>query len=211
VAVTSLIIAVAVAALMTLPMNPASAGRIDPPGRQANDCVHPSGVSFNELFAVPEQFWNFICTDLSAGEHWRPTAAWTFAEGADAIYPPGYAPLYANPLDDWLAKVVTIKMVIDGGTNREKTYFYSPAEAVRTDVRIAQLNPSFPDLPTAFLIPRMAPLSPGHHTHEMIVVLSAQQCDGLTTDEAAICAPAGEFSLFQRATDVATPELVNGG
>ncbi len=200
---------IAIAALMTLPMNPASAERVDPPGHQANDCVHPSGVSFNELFAVPEQFWNRFCNDLSAGEHWRPTGAWVFAEGADAIYPPGYVPLAADPLDDFLAKV-TIKMVIDGGTNREKTYLFSPAEAVRTDVRLAQLNPRFPDLPTAFMMPRMVPLSRGHHTHELIVVLVAKHCDGLTDDESS-CAPAGEYSYSVRATDVATPERDNGG
>lgn len=54
-------------------------------------------------------------------------------------------------------------------------------------------------------------MSAGHHTHEMIAVLSAQRCDGLTTDEAASCALAGELSLFQRAADVTTPEIVNGG
>jgi len=167
--------------------------------------VHPSGVNFNELFSVPEQFWNVICADVSAGEQWRPTGAWTFAEAADAIYPPGYVPLNANPIDDWLAKVVTIKMVIDGGTSREKTYFYSAAQAVRTDVRISDINPNFPTWPTAFLMPRMGPLSPGHHTHQLIVVLSAEQCDGLTLDG---CAPAGENPAFNvRATEVTTPEI----
>jgi hypothetical protein len=176
-----------------------------------NNCVHPSGVSFNELFDVPEQFVNPVCTGLTAGEHWRPTTSYFGAEIADAVYPPGYVPLHANPVDDVLAKT-TIKVVIDGGTSQEQAYTFVPSdEAFRTDVRIHDLNPAFPDLPGFFIIPRMAPLGPGHHTHELIWILSAQHCDGVTTDEAVSCLPAGEESVFVRPADVAIPEPVNGG
>jgi hypothetical protein len=176
-----------------------------------NNCVHPSGVSFNELFDVPEQFVNPVCTGLTAGEHWRPTTSYFGAETADAVYPPGYVPLHANPVDDVLAKT-TIKVVIDGGTSQEQAYTFVPSdEAFRTDVRIHDLNPAFPDLPGFFIIPRMAPLGPGHHTHELIWILSAQHCDGVTTDEAVSCLPAGEESVFVRPADVAIPEPVNGG
>lgn len=198
-------VVLAVTALLTFAITPVSAGRIDPPGRHVNACIHPSGVNFNELFGVADQFWNAICpNNLSVGEHWRPTAAWTFSEAADAIYPADYTPLRENPIDDWLAKVVAIKMVIDAGTSREKTYLFSTAEAVRTDLRISQVNPSFPAWPTAFLLPRMAPLSPGQHTQQMFVVLSARQCDGLSLDG---CAPAGEEPVTELATDVKTPEI----
>src|SRR5215217_265513 len=106
---------VAVMALSALSIAPAVAGRVDPPGRQANNCVHPtSGVSLNELFDVPEQFVGPICTGLSAGEHWRAIVGDYEAETADAVYPPGYVPLYANPIDDILAKT-TINVVIDLG------------------------------------------------------------------------------------------------
>lgn len=201
----SVALGVAVAASLVLAAAPASGAL---PTRD-NNCIHPSGVSFNELFDVPEQFVNPVCTGLTAGEHWRPTVGWFAAETDDAVYPPGYVPLYANPIDDALAKLM-IKMVIDGGTNHEKTYLFTPDEAVAF-VRIHQLNPAFPDMPGFFLIPRMGPLSVGHHTHEMILVLSAQHCDGTTTDEAVSCLPAGEFSVFVRPTDVAIPEPVNGG
>ena len=95
----------------------------------------------------------------------------------DAVYPQGYVPLHANPVDDVLAKT-TIKVVIDGGTRRQKTYTFSPTDedAFRTDVRIHDVNPAFPDIPSFFIIPRMAPLSPGHHTYEFIWVLSAPHC-----------------------------------
>ncbi len=205
----SLALGAAVAASLVLAAAPASGQR---PTRD-NNCIHPSsGVSFNELFDVPEQFVNPVCTGLTAGEHWRPTVGWFAAETADAVYPPGYVPLYANPIHDALAKL-TIKMVIDGGTNHEKTYLFTPSDvdAFRTDVNIHDINPAFPDLPGFILIPRMAPLSPGHHTHEMILVLSAQHCDGTTTDEAESCLPAGEFSVFVRPINVAIPKPVNRG
>src|SRR4051794_9789690 len=108
---------VAVGALIAVPMSSATAGRFDPPGRQANNCVHPSGVSLNEVFDVPEQFVGPICTGLTAGEHWRTVVNYFGAETADAVYPAGYVPLLPNPIDDVLAKT-TIKVVVDGGTKR---------------------------------------------------------------------------------------------
>jgi hypothetical protein len=197
-------------AVAAVPMSAASGGRTDPPGRQANNCVLPWGISLNEIFDVRDQFVNPACPGLTAGEHWRPITAYYGSEAADAVYPPGYVPLRAAPVDDVLAKV-TFKIVIDGGTKREKTYRFSAAEAVRTDVRIHQVIPSFPDLPSFYVIPRMAPLSVGHHTREMFWVLSAESCDGLTTDEAASCFGPGEFPGEGGATDVATPERGNGG
>lgn len=56
------------------------------------------------------------------------------------------------------------------------------------------INPAFPDIPSFFIIPRMAPLSPGHHAYELIWVLSAPHCDGLSADEDVSCLPAGGFS-----------------
>ena len=196
----------AVTASLTLAVPPASAAL---PTRD-NNCVHPSGVSLNELFGVPEQFVAPICEGLTAGEYWRPIMNYFGADGSDAVYPPGYVPLHANPVDDILAKV-TIKVVIDGGTRRQKTYTFSPTDedAFRTDVRVHELNPAFPDIPSFFIMPRMAPLSVGHHTYEFVWVQSAPHCDGTSTDESASCLPAGEFSVSgAHPVEVSIPEPV---
>jgi hypothetical protein len=201
--------AVAAAAVVTaslaLAVPPASAAR---PTRDS-DCVHPSGVSLNELFGVPEQFVAPICEGLTAGEHWRPIMNYFGADASDAVYPQGYVPLHANPVDDILAKV-TIKVVIDGGTSLQKTYTFSPTDedTFRTDVRVHELNPAFPDIPSFFIMPRMAPLNPGHHTYEFVWVQSAPHCDGTSADESFSCLPAGEFPLGVRPADVAIPEPV---
>ena len=112
----------AVTASLALAGPPASAAL---PTRD-NNCVHPSGVSLNELFGVPEQFVAPICEGLTAGEHWRPIMNYFGADGSDAVYPPGYVPLHANPVDDILAKV-TIE-VMDRGASRQKTYTFSPRD-----------------------------------------------------------------------------------
>ena len=174
---------------------------------RVNNCVHPSGVSFNELFDVPEQIINPVCSGLAAGEHWRPTSVYTGASAADAVYPPGYTPRHAEPVDDLMSKL-TIKIVVDGGTRREKASTFSSAEAMRTDVRLVELNPAARDLETAFAMPRMSPLSVGHHTYEMFWIVSAPHCDGLSTDEAESCWPtSGIVSVYGvQPLDVALPK-----
>ncbi|HET7712835.1 MAG TPA: hypothetical protein VFL80_12955, partial [Thermoanaerobaculia bacterium] len=175
-----------------------------------NNCVHPvSRISLNELFGVPEQFVHpaLICENrLTAGEHWRGLWSYFGADASDAVYPPDYVPLHANPIDDILAKV-TIEVVIDGGTSHQKTYTFFPTDAdtFRTDVRVHDLNPAFPDIPSFFIIPRLAPLSPGHHTYQMIWVQSAPHCDGVSTDAEISCLPAGAFPSAVRPVDVAIP------
>jgi hypothetical protein len=67
-------------------------------------------------------------------------------------------------------------VVTDGGTSQQKTNTFSPTEddAFRTDLTLHDINPANPDLPGFIVIPRMAPLSPGHHTYEIIWVQSAR-------------------------------------
>jgi hypothetical protein len=196
----------AVAATLALAGSPATAAQ---PTR-VNNCVHPiSGISLNEFFGVPEQFVSRICEGPTVGEHWRPIMNYFGAEAADAVYPPGYVPLHAAPVDDILAKV-TIKVVIDRGTRQQKTYGFSPTDrdTFRTDHRVHELNPNFPDLPSFFIMPRMAPLSRGHHTYEIIWVQSAAHCDGISTDPDISCLPAGESPAAGGPVDFSLPKPV---
>ena len=165
-----------------------------------------AGVDLNELFGVPEQFHHFLsCTeDLSAGEHWRPFVTWIAGDGVDSVYPPGYVPLRPQPIDDFVAKL-TVKVVTDGGTPKQKTYVFSPAAAVRTDITLDQLEPDAPPLGLAVTMPRMKPLSVGEHTYEVTWVLSAQHCDGLGAVVEENCLPAGELPIDGGPLTVTTP------
>ena len=131
------------AASLTVGAGGASAGRVDPPGHQdANHCFWFSGVDVNELFGVPEQFHHFLfCRELSAGEYWRPFVSWIAGDGVDSVYPAGYVPLSPLPIEDFVAKL-TVKVVTDGGTPKQKTYVFSPAAAVRTDIPSTSSSPT---------------------------------------------------------------------
>jgi hypothetical protein len=197
--------AVVVATWLVVGAGGASAARVDPPGHQdANHCINSLGVDMNVLFGVPEQFRNQFCMEVSAGEHWRPFALWFTDDGVDSVYPAGYLPLRPLPLEDFVAKL-TVKVVIDGGTLRQKTYVFSPAEAVRTDITFGQLVPGNPPFPMASTMPRMDPLSVGDHTFELFWVLSAQHCDGLAADVENNCLPAGDLPFGVRPLTVTTP------
>lgn len=182
-----------------------ASGRVGPPGHQdANHCIYFTGVDLNELFGVPEQFHNFLCRDLSAGEHWRPFAPWITDDGVDSVYPAGYVPLRRLPIEDFVAKL-RVRVVTDGGTHQQKTYVFSPAAAVRTDITLDQLDPEAPQLPMAVTMPRMKPLSVGAHTYVVTWVLSAQHCDGLGAVVEQDCLPAGETPIAGGPLTVTTP------
>ena len=201
-------LAAVVAASLAVGAGGASAGRVDPPGhRDANHCFwFFSGVDLNELYGVPEQFHHFLfCTEeLSAGEHWRPFVTWIAGDGVDSVYPAGYVPLRPLPIEDFVAKL-TVKVVTDGGTPQQKTYVFSPAAAVRTDITLDQLEPDAPPLGLAVTMPRMKPLSVGAHTYEVTWVLSAQHCDGLGAVVEENCLPAGELPIDGGPLTVTTP------
>ncbi|HET9020282.1 MAG TPA: hypothetical protein VFN34_00235 [Ornithinibacter sp.] len=203
--------AAAVTASLALAVPAATAGDAPKPTRD-NTCLHPvTGVNLNELFGVPEQLVT-ACGGPTVGEHWRPFIAYFGAEASKAVYPQGYVPLYPSPVDDILAKL-TITVVVDGGTRQEKSYSFSPTDedAFRTDLTLHDINPANPDLPGFIVIPRMAPLSLGHHTYEFLWVQSAPHCDGTSTDEDAACLPAGEHPQGLRPFDVSIPEPVAAG
>ena len=144
---------------------------------------------------------------LSAGEYWRPFVPWIADDGVDSVYPAGYVPLRPRPIEDFVAKL-TVRVVTDGGTHQQKTYVFSPAEAVRTDITLEQLDPDDPNAPQlamAVTMPRMKPLSVGAHSYEVTWVLSAQHCDGYSTVVEESCLPAGELPIDGGPLTVTTP------
>ncbi len=203
----------AVAALLTcvatsllFGIGTASAGRDDPPGdRDANHCVNSLGVDLNELYGISDQFRNRDCQVVSAGEHWvLGPIVWIVDDGVGSLYPASYVPLSPNPIDDFTAKLVEVKVVVDGTAE-----IFSPSEVLRTDIRAAQLLPGRWDesLPMASMLPRLSPLSVGEHTFQIFVVLSAEHCDGISTSVEENCLAAGEIPFGPlRPFTVTTPQ-----
>jgi hypothetical protein len=183
-----------------------SAGRDDPPGdRDANHCINSFGVDLNELYGISDQFRNFECRVVSAGEHWVfGPLTWIVDDGVDSLYPDGYVPVSPNPIDDFAAKLVAVKVVVDGTAQ-----VLSPNEALRTDITFEQLEPDGVEDPgpMASMLPRLRPLSVGEHTFQPFIVLSAMHCDGLAPVEEENCLPAGEIPFAPlRPITVTTPE-----
>ena len=188
----------------------ASAGRPDPPGHNegAHHCVNSFGVDYNELFGMDEQFRTFECRDVSAGEPWVPFPYWVTDDAVDSVYPVGYVPLHPAPMDDFMAKLESVKVVLDGGTKAERVLVFDPSDIVRTDINAEQVHPGawgFP-YPMASILPVMPPVGVGEHTFQPIIVLSAPHCDGLGTDPELQCLPAGELSYGRRPLTISTPE-----
>jgi hypothetical protein len=189
-----------------------AAPRTDPPGDEdGNHCVSAIGVDVNELLEVSEQIVNPFCVEASAGERWRMAVPWivNVETGGEipTVYPDGYVPLRPVPMDDFLAKVDSIEMVVDGGTRRAKTYIFSGSEALRTGFTLDQLDPGWPALPmTIILTPALRALSEGEHSRELTIVMSATHCDGLDTDAELSCLPAGRTSTGAHPITFTTPD-----
>lgn len=183
-------------------------GRPDPPGhRDANHCVNNFGVDYNDLYGVSDQFRTFECRVISAGERWVPLLTW-ITNDTDLVYPPGYVPSLPAPIDDFLAKLVAVKIVVDRGTPQEKTRLFESSGIVRTDINVEDVEPGAwgSPFPMASLLPTMRPSAVGDHTFEPILVLSAEHCDGFGTDPELQCLPAGEVSFGVRSLSITPPE-----
>ena len=139
-----------------------------------NHCHTPFGglrggelVDLNEAFARSEAFVHpRYRPEVDAGESWivgRGCVAYWHTNTEHADYPPGYVPVGATPMEDFLSKL-TVKVVVDAGTRQERTHLYRYAD----DPSIAVVMPTGPNpfgipehLPLASLIPRNAPLPVG--------------------------------------------------
>jgi hypothetical protein len=173
-------------------------GSDDTPGGNCSDkktvkrsCLTPDGTDLNQLFGVKERIIGPpACREAFAGERWVQAApSWvTAASASEAVYPEGYTPAKPNPIDDFNSKFVRARYVHDIGTPQEKTFTFGPREVLRTGF----VGPD--GLPfTGFVSPVFKPLGVGQHTSTVFFTLSAEHCDGLGTNRAENCLPAGEF------------------
>ena len=193
----------AVVSSLAISIGEVDAKRADPPGHDdANHCGSEFGVDLNDLFGISDQFRTLQCQELTAGEHWIVPMFWIVNFGDDSVYPDGYVPARPDPVDDFMSKL-SIKLVVDPGTARERVLVYSATEAARTDVDAEQLEPGAwgAPYPMVSMLPRVRPLSVGTHVLQPFVVLSAEHCDGFSTNEELNCLPAGEIP-FRPAREV---------
>ncbi len=169
--------------------------RFDPGG--LDHCHNVFGVDLNIVFGVPDQFVDYVCRTVNGGSRWRPLTLWIMNTAFEQV-PPDFVPAGATPLEDLLAKLESITVVIDPGTRSKKVVVFSPARALRTDRTFAEYDPSAEPLPLAASLPRLGPLPLGKHTVKVIWSLNAQHCDGSGLVEADNCLAAGNVPMWTR-------------
>jgi hypothetical protein len=156
-------------------------------------CINPGGVDLNQRYGVAATIVAPFCAQLRTGEHWTTPAAW-YMEASFAQVPAGFVPAGATPLDDFRAKFVAVRYVVDAGTSHERSYAFANSAKLWTGT--LPFGPPFGDLTAVNTITlgTLHPLSKGQHTVDRYWQFSAQHCDGLGTDvtPGANCFPAGE-------------------
>ena len=157
--------------------------------KEANQCIMPNGVDLNELYGVSEQIITPFCTQADAGQHWTVAVAWLMATSFESL-PAGFEPAGDTPLDDFLARFVAVKYVVDPGTSQQQTFVFPKSGKLWTGVL-----DGLPAINTLTL-GSLRPLSIGQHVIEVYWVFNALHCDGLAADLEQNCIPAGE-TLFR--------------
>ena len=166
---------------------------------RGDHCVNPAGVDLNEMFGTSDAIVSPFCTQVAVGERWRASLRVNIA-GDDRVFPAGYAPSRSNLDRDFLAKFVSMRYVIDGGTKRERTLEFA---ASRMIVRSGAL----PDgtLFVNWLSPRFHPLPAGNHTVDQYITMSDDYWDGLGVDPSLNLLPEGESFAAAFTVRVAKP------
>lgn len=168
------------------------------PRSGGNHCVSPEGVDANQLLGISQQlFLPGACGDvIEAGEFYVPLGPgwWTMNTFWQAM-PADYTPSAPTPLQDFTSKVRSMIYVVDPGTSHERSYRFTAQDIM--DVRT--LHDFFPQTgpywPVALFLAKLPPLPPGDHHLSTSIEMSARSCDGLGTDPAVDCLPAGVTRL----------------
>jgi hypothetical protein len=152
-----------------------------------NHCVSPfNGVDLNVLFGITKQIVTPFCNQVDSGEQWTAAgSAWLVATSFEAV-PDGFVPAGATPLEDFRAKFVGIKYVIDPGTRQEKVLFYQNNDSLWTGT-IVGLPAVWPGT-----LSKLPPLSIGEHFMVVYWVFDAMHCDGLDNVVELNCLGPGE-------------------
>jgi hypothetical protein len=158
-----------------------------------NHCVSPEGVDANELLGISQAlFMPGVCDVFEAGEFYVPLGSgWLNMNTFWESVPADYTPSAPTPLEDFTSKVRSMIYVVDPGTTRERTFRFSAQDIM--DVRTLHdfFPQTGPDWPVALFLPKLPPAPVGDHWVATSIDMSARSCNGLGTDPAVNCLPAG--------------------
>jgi hypothetical protein len=170
--------------------------------KPGNHCLVPgTDADLNDIYGVTAQIVTGFCPEVRSGQRWvSPGAPWSMNDSFAAV-PEAFEPAEGatKPLEDFLAKFVQVRFVIDPGTRQEKTVIFPNDGNLFTGI-----GSQFPDTPanwdvvSPITLGTLKPLSVGDHLVELYWTLSALHCDGLAANIDENCLPAGEFLYSRR-------------
>ena len=153
-------------------------------------CVAPNGVDINANLSLDAAVAAPFCPTIKAGDRWVPAQFYTAARSWEQM-PAGYVPAGATPLEDFAAKFVAIRYVVDEGTPYQFTVEFANGPRLYTGVH--PINPAIA-LATPMTLGSIRPLGLGAHTVRSFWIMSAMQCDGWSAVVEESCFPgAGPF------------------
>jgi len=151
-----------------------------------NHCIAPNGIDLNVLFGISKQIVTPYCNQVDSGEQWTAAGpAWFMNTSFEAV-PEEFVPAGANPPEDFLAKFVAIKYVVDPGTRQEQTYVYPISNKLWSGA-VAGFPAVWPGT-----LSKLPPMSVGEHFVVVYWVFSAMHCDGLAAVVDENCLGPGE-------------------
>lgn len=160
--------------------------------QRTEHCVAPNGVDMNAYLDLSAAIVAPFCPEIKAGAWWVRARFYASAKTWEQM-PEGYVPAGATPRDDFVAKFLAIRYVVDEGMPDEFTVEFANGPLLWTGDHATD-----PDiaLATPMTLGAMRPLSVGTHTVREFWIMSDMQCDGWSAVIEESCFPgAGPFDL----------------
>ena len=153
-----------------------------------NHCIASSGTDLNVLFGISQQIVASFCKEVNSGEYWIAVGGppWLMSTSFEAV-PVGFVSAGSTPLEDFLAKFVAVKYVIDPGTFQERTYVFPTSNKlwIGTIEGFPAVHP--------ITLGALKPLNVGEHVVQVYWVFSAMHCDGFGAVIEENCLGPGEI------------------
>lgn len=148
-------------------------------------CIAPNGVDMNAYLDLSAAIAATFCPQIKAGDWWVRAQFYTAARTWEQM-PDGYVPAGSTPLEDFVAKFVAIRYVVDEGTPNEFTVEFANGPLLWTGEHAT--NPDIA-LATPMTLGAIRPVGVGPHTVRTIWIMSAMQCDGWSSVVEESCFP----------------------
>src|SRR5262245_42889715 len=161
-------------------------------------CITPTDVNINERYGISDAVVAPFCTAVGSGRGWTVSNAWTMNATFEDPGPAEFEPAGATPLEDFKAKLIGVKYVVEPGTSREKTYLFPNSDRLGTF-----LGDGF-TVANAVSLGAVHPLDVGGHAVDSYLLFRAMHCDGFGSVVGENCLPAGE-TFFDRVEFTVTP------